>query len=181
MNTEPAWATPAGFSPLPSFFTASDSTLARRTTRIAAFVPGGGQILNQKYWKAPIVWGGIAWCVSLIDFNTRELKKARTNLIQLELSGQPNPIDLLNAREAETFYRTQRDVSWFALAGVHLLSILDAHVDANLLAFDVSEDLSMEVAPMYPSSSSHYGPHTAALGLVLRWELPSSKFTKFAR
>lgn len=170
----------AGQDPLPEIFsqaTLPDSTRSKRTTRMAAFIPGAGQIMNRKYWKAPLVWGGIAWCISLIDYNTSALKQARAELILLEQT-QANAYDLLQARNEETFYRQQRDVSWFALTGVHLLSILDAHVDANLLAFDVSEDLSMEFAPLIPAGQ---GPQAAALGIVLSWELNCSKHPKFTR
>ena len=104
-------------------------------------------------------------------------RQARAELILLE-QNQANAYDLQQARNEETFYRQQRDVSWFALTGVHLLSILDAHVDANLLAFDVSEDLSMEFAPLIPAGQ---GPQAAALGIVLSWELNCSKHPKFTR
>lgn len=140
-----------------------------RTTRLAALIPGGGQIANRKYWKAPVVWGGVYWCVSSIDFNRTELSAARTRLIELE-EADPSTIpnystQLQSARNEEAFYRRNRDLSWFALVGVHALSVLDAHVDANLLSFDVSENLALHLRPV-PA------PHTAAVlapGLVLRW------------
>ena len=153
----------------------------QRTTRLAAFIPGAGQIANRKYWKAPIVWGGLAWCISSIDFNLMQLEAARAHLIELEESDPaavPNYYSTLQtARTEEAFYRRNRDLSWFALVGVHALSILDAHVDANLLSFDVSENLALHLRPI-PA------PHTAALlapGLMIRWHRPGRKFTNFER
>ena len=32
----------------------------KRVTRLATFIPGAGQIANRKYWKTPVVWGGMA-------------------------------------------------------------------------------------------------------------------------
>ena len=151
----------------------------KRTTRLAALIPGAGQIANRKYWKAPVVWGGVYWCISSIDFNRTELSTARTRLIELEEADPatvPNyATSLQSARNEEAFYRRNRDLSWFALVGVHALSILDAHVDANLLSFDVSENLALHLRPV-PA------PHTEALlapGLVIRWQRPGHKFTNF--
>lgn len=153
----------------------------KRVTRLATFIPGAGQIANRKYWKAPVVWGGMAWCISSIDYNLTQLDAARAHLIELENSDPatvPNYYnELQSARSEEAFYRRNRDLSWFALVGVHALSILDAHVDANLLSFDVSENLALHLRPV-PA------PHTAAFlapGLVIRWQRPGHKFTNFER
>ena len=56
----------------------------KRTTRLAALIPGAGQITNRKYWKAPVVWGGMAWCISSIDFNLTQLDAARAHPIELK-------------------------------------------------------------------------------------------------
>ena len=149
----------------------------KRVTRLATFIPGAGQIANRKYWKAPVVWGGMAYCISSIDYNLTQLDAARAHLIELESDPATDFNTLQSARSEEAFYRRNRDLSWFALVGVHALSILDAHVDANLLSFDVSENLALHLRPV-PA------PHTAALlapGLVIRWQRPGHKFTNFER
>lgn len=149
----------------------------KRVTRLATFIPGAGQIANRKYWKAPVVWGGMAYCISSIDYNLTQLDAARAHLIELENDPATDFNTLQSARSEEAFYRRNRDLSWFALVGVHALSILDAHVDANLLSFDVSENLALHLRPV-PA------PHTAALfapGLVIRWQRPGHKFTNFER
>lgn len=148
-----------------------------RVTRLATFIPGAGQIANRKYWKAPVVWGGMAYCISSIDYNLTQLDAARAHLIELENNPATDFNTLQSARSEEAFYRRNRDLSWFALVGVHALSILDAHVDANLLSFDVSENLALHLSPV-PA------PHTAAFlapGLVIRWQRPGHKFTNFER
>ena len=147
----------------------------KRVTRLATFIPGAGQIANRKYWKAPVVWGGMAYCISSIDYNLTQLDAARAHLIELENDPATDFNALQSARSEEAFYRRNRDLNWFALVGVHALSILDAHVDANLLSFDVSENLALHLRPV-PA------PHTAALlapGLVIRWQRPGHKFTNF--
>ena len=149
----------------------------KRVTRLATFIPGAGQIANHKYWKAPVVWGSMAYCISSIDYNLTQLDAARAHLIELENDPATDFNTLQSARSEEAFYRRNRDLSWFALVGVHALSILDAHVDANLLSFDVSENLALHLRPV-PA------PHTAAFlapGLVIRWQRPGHKFTNFER
>lgn len=152
-----------------------------RTTRMAALIPGTGQIANRKYWKAPVVWGGVYWCVSSIDFNRTQLSAARTRLIELEEADPatiPNySTELQSARSEEAFYRRNRDLSWFSLIGFHALSVLDAHVDANLMSFDVSENLALHLRPV-PA------PHTTPMlapGLVICWRRTGHKFTNFER
>ena len=155
-----------------------DNLRIARTTRIAALIPGGGQIANRKYWKAPLVWGGVAWCISTIDYNQKALRAARTTLIELEESDPatiPNYGTVLqSARSEEAFYRRNRDLSWFALLGVHALSVLDAHVDANLLTFDVSENLALLIRPVTAMPS----PTLCAPGLVIRWHRAERNFAK---
>lgn len=149
----------------------------KRVTRLATFIPGAGQIANRKYWKAPAVWGGMAYCISSIDYNLTQLDAARAHLIELENDPATDFNTLQSARSEEAFYRRNRDLSWFALVGVHALSILDAHVDVNLLSFDVSENLALHLRPV-PA------PYSAALlapGLVIRWQRPGHKFTNFER
>lgn len=165
-----------------------DDIRIRRITKLAALVPGSGQFMNHKAWKAPIVWGGMAWCASAIRFNNQSLQEARETLIFLELA-DPSQVNnysqvLSLARQEESFYRRNRDLSWFALLGVHLLGILDAHVDANLSSFDVSEDLSFQLTPLaFPPLASTPSPPTnsAAWGLIIHWEFPHREFPKFAR
>ena len=156
-----------------------DDLRIKRTTRLATLIPGAGQISNRKYWKAPVVWGGVYWCISSIDFNRSALATARTRLIELEEADPatiPNfATELQSARNEEAFYRRNRDLSWFALVGVHALSVLDAHVDANLLSFDVSENLALQLRPVpMPHATQLIAP-----GLVIRWHRAGNKFTNF--
>ena len=40
-----------------------------------AFLPGGGQIYNRKYWKLPIVWGAFMACYYSITWNNRQYQE----------------------------------------------------------------------------------------------------------
>jgi hypothetical protein len=39
------------------------------------------------------------------------------------------------------------------LVGVYLIQVLDAHIDAHLMEFDVSEDLSFRIEPAFEQQS----------------------------
>ena len=45
------------------------------------------------------------------------------------------------------YYRRNRDLLMIVLVGVYLIQVLDAHIDAHLMEFDVSEDLIFRIEP----------------------------------
>ena len=50
-------------------------------------------------------------------------------------------------KNKKNYFRKYRDMSIFAFAGVYLLAVIDAYVDAELSSFDISPDLSMRLEP----------------------------------
>lgn len=135
-----------------------------RTTVWAACVPGAGQLANRKYWKAPIVWGAMGYMVDYCAFNVRQFQFAKEQLVA-ETDGDPatiNSTDLTAAEltESAVFYRRNRDLAVLGMVGIHLLSILDANVDAHLMDFDVSDNLK---------ASLFCEPFSAQAGIRLHW------------
>ena len=51
-------------------------------------------------------------------------------------------------KSGKDFYRRNRDLSIIAIAALHVLSIIDASVDANLSDFEINDNLSMHIEPM---------------------------------
>ena len=45
------------------------------------------------------------------------------------------------------YYRRYREICVIAMVGVYLINIVDAYVDASLAHFDISPDLTLDVAP----------------------------------
>jgi hypothetical protein len=61
------------------------------------------------------------------------------------------------------YYERNRDVSYIITAAIYLLNIVDASVDAHLLDFDVSDELTLSYAPSFINT-----PHGKNTSLSLK-------------
>jgi len=98
---------------------------------MSAVIPGAGQIYNESYWKAPIIWGLAGWLVYNWVQNNNSYKENRD--IYLKTGNE-------NYRKLRTFYRDQRDLFTIYMGLTYLLNLVDAYVDAQLFDFSVDED-----------------------------------------
>ena len=135
-----------------------------RAMWLGLVVPGAGQIYNRKYWKLPIVYGGFLGCVYALTWNGQMLSDYSQAYLDI-MDNDPNtksyekmlPPNYSIVGKEERFkgifkskkdtFRRFRDLSIFSFAGVYLLSVIDAYVDAELSTFDISHDLSLEIHP----------------------------------
>ena len=123
-----------------------------KATLYSAILPGAGQIYNRKYWKAPIVWGGLGLSIWFIQRNTKEYERYRDGYVAL-IDNDPATVsefeggNAASVRDVADSYRKWRDQSYLALVGVYILNVVDASVDAHFVRFDVGEDLALNVAP----------------------------------
>jgi hypothetical protein len=145
-----------------------------RAMWLAMVFPGGGQIYNRKYWKLPIVYGGVVGCIYAVNWNSQMLKdysqayqditdKDPTTNSHLEMlplgyniSGREEHFKTIFKRKKD-FYRRNRDLSIFCIAGVYLLSVVDAYVDAELSTFDIGRELSVQLSPNMISTDMTQG------------------------
>lgn len=147
----------------------NDVSRVKKATTLACICPGAGQIYNRSYWKVPFVVGGFAAMVYCIDWNNRgyqRFKKAYSLRAAYDEAMSnynsdpdlyPRPegsTDEFRGRYAASFlknlrdnYRRNRDLCIIITAGIYLLQIVDAHVDAHLKDYDISDDLSMTIEP----------------------------------
>ena len=134
-----------------------------RALWLSAVFPGAGQIYNKSYWRAPIVVGGLASMVYVIDWNNRGFQRFKTayslradfehnpdkypeGVSPDEFKGRYSASYLKNLRDS---YRRNRDLSLLLTAGVYIFQAVDAHVDAHLKDFDISDELSVELHPIF--------------------------------
>ena len=136
-----------------------------RAVWLSALFPGLGQIYNRRYWKLPIVVGGfmgLGYATSWNNGMLRDYTQAYSDIMDTDPSTNsymdffPSTIKeetldktwLTNVlKSRKDFYRRNRDLCIIGMVGVYFLAMLDAYVDASLAHFDISPDLSMDVAP----------------------------------
>ncbi len=138
----------------------NDVSHVKKATTLSTICPGAGQIYNKSYWRVPIVIGGMASTIYTIDWNNRGYKRFKT-AYALRVDYEKNPenypggsADEFRGAYSSTFlknlkdsYRRNRDLCILLTAGVYLLQIMDAHVDAHLQDYDISDDLTMNLEP----------------------------------
>ncbi len=145
----------------------------KKAVLLSAIFPGAGQFYNKKYWKLPIVYGGMFGIGYAIKWNNDKYKDFKKGLLEvldddpdtnhhegllpytleefIELGLSENDYydyakdNMLRARDQ---YRRYRDLNIIAITGFYLLQILDASVDAHFKNFDIGDDLSLNIEPI---------------------------------
>lgn len=148
----------------------------KKASIYAALFPGLGQVYNGKYWKLPIVYGGYAGLIYVLGWNNNnyndyfnayrtiakyttvgQMSNADKNYLNdlfkipyWDLNINPSHFESFKTqlKSGKDFYRRNRDMSIIGIAALHVLSIIDASVDANLFDFEINDNLSMRVDPM---------------------------------
>ena len=149
----------------------------KRAMWLSLVLPGAGQIYNRKYWKLPIIYGGFVGCAYAMRWNNmmyHDYSQAYMDLMDddpktesynqfMHLGAKITDANI--ARYQELFrkrkdrYRRWRDLSFFVMVGVYALSVVDAYVDASLSEFDISDDLTLEVAPAVMGNPTAFNPY----------------------
>ena len=147
-------------------YSTNEVSSIKKATTLSTICPGAGQIYNKSYWRVPIVIGGLASTIYTIDWNNRGYQRFKT-AYNLRVDYENNPdkypggsADEFRGAYSSTFlknlkdsYRRNRDMCILLTAGVYILQIVDAHVDAHLKDFDISDDLAVNVEPYFGTTS----------------------------
>lgn len=154
----------------------------RKATRRSAIIPGWGQAYNHQYWKIPIVYAALSIPAILYIYNnnyyniTKFAYEARYQEAQGDNSNvkyidpQLKNLGISSLQNYRNSFRRDRDYSilWFLVAWG--LQVVDATVFAHLKTFDVSNDLSMSVTPVFNPVT-----RTPGLGLTLSIKNPTKQ------
>ena len=171
-----------GFSQTTRYNTDSTKKVFRHSPRTAlvlsAIIPGLGQAYNKKYWKMPIVYATMGTTIYLFQqYNTqfRQYKRAyiakdtaKAFNFYFPSSNDVNKYDTTQLRTQEERYRKFRDLNFILTFLFYTLNIADAYVDAHLMSFDVSDNLSMKILPSLNFYSRRQKPY-AGLTLSFRF------------
>ncbi len=133
-------------------------TRPQKAALLALALPGAGQIYNHRYWKLPLVYGGLgAVGYGLFHYQSRyrEYVDGKNQLLDnpgmpiSELPGQnvSQETSAANIQRGIVFYRRNRDTFIAYTALVYGITVLDALVDAHLRDFDIGDDLSLRLDP----------------------------------
>ena len=131
-----------------SLFSQKDTSAVQDTTRISsdifimqkspwgavgrsAILPGWGQIYNESYWKAPVIWGVMGWFVYAWVDNNNKYNDYK------DLYTQTGDASYLDYRD---FHRDQRDEFAIYFLLTYFLNLVDAYVDAHLFDFNVNQN-----------------------------------------
>lgn len=115
----------------------------------SAILPGWGQYYNRKYWKIPIVWGTIGTGIGFIAWNQKQYKRYKS-AFDAELRGEKHEFSDIKGVNLKTALgntqdarKRQRDYAIAITAGVYILNIIDAVVDAHLYEGRKDPDLAL--------------------------------------
>ena len=104
----------------------------------SAIIPGWGQIYNESYIKAPIVWGIFGALVAAWIWNNHKYNDSES--LYLQNLNNPDTRIPTAYKSSRNFYRDQRDLVSIYIGLAYFLNLVDAYVDAQLFDFNVSEN-----------------------------------------
>ena len=116
----------------------------------SAILPGMGQVYNGKAWKVPIIYTIFIGTLYMIDDNNYKYKVFKDAYKNYAVDGPPTwqpQYSESQLKDRKDYYRRNRDLSIIVAGLMYLMNIIDASVDANLMNFDISDDLTMSVHP----------------------------------
>ncbi len=139
---------------------------AKKAGIMSAIVPGAGQIYNGKWWKTPIIYagfGGLGYMaysnysdyrlfLSAYKYKTGNLEEGETlSDDALRLAEYYNASQLQSYKES---YRRDFELYCIIMAAWYGLNIVDAIVDGHLYTYDIGDDLSFHIDPVFSLSGT---------------------------
>lgn len=142
----------------------------------SAALPGLGQAYNRKYWKIPIIYAGLGVASYFLYDQNKKYQCFRKAYI-MKVDGDPltdGSCTLKGKRytgtqeieTAKNYYRRNIDLISALMVLWYGLNLVDAAVDAHLFHFDVSDNLSLRIAPDIHRNQSIQQSYTS-LGIAL--------------
>jgi hypothetical protein len=153
-----------------------------RNALLWSAIPGGGQVYNKRWWKVPLVYGGLLGMVAYADFNQTSYNRFTTAL-ENRCLGDGNivvppatecvptedefPSNLVSDNallQARANADKARQTAYIGIVIAYLLQAVEAYTDAHLQEFDISEDLSIQLGPVVQPDGMMAAGLTVPLG-----------------
>lgn len=145
-----------------------------KATLRSLILPGWGQAYNREYWKIPIVYGALGTVAGFFIYNNTWYKKTkeafdirvnRNNTADTALiDPRLEPLSTQSLSIYRNAFRRDRDYSALYFIIAWGLNIADATVFGHLKEFDVNEDLSIKIHPVFKANGN------AGVSLVLGYK-----------
>ena len=133
--------------------------------------PGGGQLYNKRWWKAPLVWAGEGFLVynliqSIDNFQSWEtcrlgfLDPDITPVCDLIRNRQGIEVEITSASDAfdqQQTAKAAKERAWLFLIAGHLIQTLEAFVDRHLINFNTTDHLSFNSNPSKQIDINRFG------------------------
>jgi len=122
----------------------------QRAALYSAILPGLGQAYNGKYWKIPIIYSiftGMFFLARDNHMKYLDFKDAYINFDDNKPTWVSDVYQKSDLKDRKDYYKRNRDLNIIIGGLFYLLNILDANVDANLMYFDVGDDLGLNIQP----------------------------------
>lgn len=134
----------------------------KKATLFSTVLPGAGQVYNhlampkgkkKAFWKVPLIYAGLGATGYFLISNQKTVLELREQYRIIDAGGTATGQWAVYGSDQNSIltlhdqYARWRDFSIIGLIGVYAFQIADAAVEAHFVSFDVSEDLSMRIAP----------------------------------
>ncbi|MDB5006139.1 MAG: hypothetical protein JWP45_532 [Mucilaginibacter sp.] len=139
-----------------------DTTHSPKTAVLRSLlIPGWGQVYNHKWWKVPVIYGGLGLLGWAVVFNNTYYNEFLALSKYREHGVTPTPKDPYYTQyqlyinqpdqalyDATDGYRRNRDLSILGILGAWGINVVDAYIDAKFIsAFTIDNNLSMKINP----------------------------------
>jgi hypothetical protein len=166
-----------------------------KATLYSTFCPGLGQIYNHKYWKLPLVYAAVGIPAYTYFWNRDWYRKCQyalavvvTGTQNADSLGKVDPklqsfVKTGNAGALRSYrneFRKDQDYSVIFFLLFWGLQIVDATVDAHLMNFDISPDLSMHLQQGTGDMNALLSPGSSPAGIGLVFDLHKPRFRRIS-
>jgi hypothetical protein len=150
----------------------------------SAIIPGWGQLYNHRWWKVPLVYGGLVSLGLAVEFNQRYYKNY-LRVYRLKQNAQrPDDGDsqavktLFNnvsgvsttaLEGAVSGYQRNMQLSILGIVGVWGIQMVDAYIDAKFIhSYTMDRDLSFKISPGVATSPVYASGNIPSVMPVLK-------------
>lgn len=148
---------------------------ASKALILSAVLPGAGQVYNGQAWKIPIIYAGLGGVAYFTYSNYKQMKLYKEEyLYRVNNNGaslHPDNLDISSSPTSNIYnlyedYNKTFQLSIIIAAAVYGLNLLDAYVFGHLYDFQITDDLTLNIAPELLPYSKTNGSFGAGLGFA---------------